>query len=144
MEPIISFREEYRFLSNFWPTVIEYKGIIYRTVEAAFQAAKTDDEKIKREISLLSPNKAKRYSKTITLKPEWDIDKLSIMEELLRLKFVGGLALLLRATGNADLIEGNTWHDNFWGMCVCPACVDKKKHNMLGKLLMKIRADLQQ
>ena len=45
----------------------------------------------------------------------------------------------LLKTDECELIEGNYWHDNFWGMCTCDHCKDKAKHNHLGKLLMKIR-----
>ena len=34
------FREEYEFLSNFYPAKMEYEGIIYRNAEAAYQAQK--------------------------------------------------------------------------------------------------------
>ena len=38
---IDSFQGEYRFLSNFWPCVVEYEGTEYPSVENAYQAAKT-------------------------------------------------------------------------------------------------------
>jgi predicted NAD-dependent protein-ADP-ribosyltransferase YbiA (DUF1768 family) len=57
------------------------------------------------------------------------------MEQLLRQKFAGPRAFLLAATSPAELIEGNTWHDTFWGVC------DGIGENNLGRLLMKIRDD---
>jgi hypothetical protein len=39
------------------------------------------------------------------------------------------------------LIEGNWWHDNFYGSCTCNKCVNKGENN-LGKILMKIREEL--
>ena len=45
----------------------------------------------------------------------------------------------LIATGDAYLEEGNTWHDTCWG-------VDAKTgvgENHLGKILMKVRSELQ-
>lgn len=39
-------------------------------------------------------------------------------------------------TGNAELIEGNTWNDTFWGVC------NGEGENNLGKLLMKVRTNL--
>ena len=44
-------------------------------------------------------------------------------------------------TGDAELIEGNTWHDNYWGVCSCSKCNGRGK-NRLGKLLMKVREEL--
>ena len=49
---------------------------------------------------------------------------------------------MLLLTGGAELIEGNHWHDNFWGICTCDKCWDKRQENQLGKLLMKIRNKL--
>jgi len=42
----------------------------------------------------------------------------------------------LLATGNATLIEGNTWGDTYWGVC------KGKGQNKLGKLLMELRSEL--
>lgn len=42
----------------------------------------------------------------------------------------------LLATGDSELIEGNTWRDYFWGVC------NGKGQNKLGKILMRIRAEL--
>jgi predicted NAD-dependent protein-ADP-ribosyltransferase YbiA (DUF1768 family) len=43
---------------------------------------------------------------------------------------------MLLLTGDCELVEGNTWGDKFWGVC------DGEGENHLGKLLMKIRAEL--
>ena len=46
----------------------------------------------------------------------------------------------LLATGNRVLVEGNYWHDNFWGECTCEKCkATQKAENWLGKLLMERR-----
>jgi len=52
-------------------------------------------------------------------------------------KFLGNgdLRDQLLATGDAELVEGNTWGDTYWG-------VDSrsgKGENMLGKILMETR-----
>lgn len=46
------------------------------------------------------------------------------------------------ATGDAFLEEGNHWHDNRWGRCSCERCSSKIAPNWLGKILMEIRAEL--
>lgn len=43
----------------------------------------------------------------------------------------------LIATGDSQLIEGNTWGDTYWGVC------RGKGQNKLGKLLMKVRDIIQ-
>ena len=53
------------------------------------------------------------------------------------------LAKKLIDTGDTELIEGNYWHDNFWGKCSCEKCKNKPKANTLGILLMDIRSKLQ-
>ena len=44
----------------------------------------------------------------------------------------------LLATGDAELIEGNTWHDTYWGYDI----TKKRGKNKLGKILMVVREDL--
>lgn len=130
--------DEYRFLSNFYPCEIEFDGKIYRTVEHAFVAAKTLDKNIRNDIRFISHlGKAKQFGKKIELRPDWDDVKLDIMEELLRKKFSQPYFRdLLSLTCDDLLIEGNNWNDTYWGVC---RGVGK---NHLGKLLMKIRSDI--
>jgi predicted NAD-dependent protein-ADP-ribosyltransferase YbiA (DUF1768 family) len=65
------------------------------------------------------------------------------MEYGLRQKFSKPefISLLLN-TSNREIIEGNYWHDNYWGSCTCDKCGNKGL-NKLGILLMKIRKELQ-
>ena len=60
------------------------------------------------------------------------------MRSLLAQKFRLGspLGLRLLATGDAELIEGNTWGDRYWGI------VNGAGENRLGTLLMDRRAEL--
>lgn len=118
---IRSFSGEYAFLSNFLWEPMVYEGVTYSTVEHAFQAAKTEHE-IERELIRLAatPSRAKRLGRTVTLRSDWNTIRISIMRELLRIKFQSpALRERLLKTGQAELVEGNTWHDNFWGECSC-------------------------
>lgn len=116
---IDNFHGEYHFLSNFYQSAVEYEGDIYPTVEHAFQAAKTFDPVEREKVRLAtSPGGAKHIGRKVTLRPDWETVKYAIMEDLVRRKFaVPELAELLLDTGDADLIEGNTWRDTTWG-CV--------------------------
>jgi len=113
------------------------------TIEHAFQCAKTNDLKLKKEINRAStPGKAKQMGRNVPLRPDWDEVKDSIMEHYLHIKFLDPeLRKLLNETKGKTLIEGNTWHDNYWGNCKCDKCKIPGK-NMLGKLLMKIRDEI--
>jgi predicted NAD-dependent protein-ADP-ribosyltransferase YbiA (DUF1768 family) len=67
------------------------------------------------------------------------------MRRILEDKFSGrnpGLRDALVATGDAELVEGNSWHDNFWGVCSCSRCKNKEGQNYLGRLLEEVRASL--
>lgn len=150
--PIDSFRGRYFFLSNFYPCRVEMHGIVYTSVEHAFQAAKTTDSKKRGEIRL-APNAAaaKRLGRSVKLRPGWEEMRVSVMKELLRRKFSEPeLQSWLQATRPRVLIEGNTWGDRFWGAILvnrttpwdgdeAMPCWDGE--NWLGRLLMEIRDD---
>lgn len=138
METITSFRGKYGFLSNFYHARVKYLEFYYPTVEHAYQAAKSDDKSLRRVFTHAStPSTAKKMGKSVPLRPDWEEVKFAIMEELLRQKFSKpNLAQALLATGDAELIEENWWHDEVWGVC------NGKGMNALGKLLMKIREEL--
>jgi len=130
---IKSFKDEYAFLSNFYPSEIEVGGETYATVEHAFQAGKTLNEAERREIRLAStPGRAKRLGRKAALRPDWETFKFEWMETLLRLKFADpALAAKLKGTAPQELVEGNTWNDRVWGVCRGTG------QNHLGRLLMK-------
>lgn len=134
------FRGAYRFLSNFHTATVEFEGQTYRSVEHAFQAAKTSDPKERKRIREAdTPGLAKALGRRATLRPDWEKVKLDVMLDLLRKKFGHPhLADLLLDTDDLHLVEGNTWNDRFWG------AVDGKGHNHLGRLLMKVRDELRQ
>ena len=137
---INSFDKEYYFLSNYYPSKITFEGIEYKTVEHAFQAAKSLDNFERYTIAMMpTPGRAKQMGRSTSLRADWEEVKESIMEICLREKFaIPELREKLLATGDEELIEGNTWNDRFWGVC------NGEGENKLGKLLMKIRKELQE
>lgn len=139
MDKIDSFKGEFSFLSNFHPSPITINGIEFPTVEHAYQAAKTLDEQERFRIAGLErPGQAKYAGRRVKLRSDWEDVKVEVMTELVRHKFTQNedLGKSLVATGDAELIEGNTWNDRFWGVC------RGKGENHLGKILMKVRDEL--
>lgn len=141
---IEKFEGKYDFLSNFYESEIEFEGIIYPTVEHAFQAAKTLDIKEREEIAKLpNPSLAKRAGRSVKLRMDWENIKDEVMLTCLRAKFaIPELRERLIHTGNEWLVEGNTWHDNYWGDCSCFKCANIKGKNTLGYLLCKVRKEI--
>lgn len=119
--PILFFRSENRFLSNFFhhgPSV---------TVEHLFQARKMA-RSIDHDLIMQAPSatEAKRLGRKLTMRADWEETKDLVMYQALEEKFSDpGLRQKLLATGDAYLEEGNTWCDAYWGVCHCP------KHKVL-------------
>lgn len=135
---IDKFTGKYKFLSNFYLIPIEYEGVIYRSVEHAFQAAKTLDSK-QRNIfrQCTTPADAKYCGRLIKLREDWENVKDDIMYELVKQKFNNiELKDKLVATGNNLIIEGNNHGDCYWGVC------NNVGENHLGKILMRVRNEI--
>ena len=138
MSMVYGFTGEYRFLSNFWFVDVELDGIIYRSTEHAYQAAKTFVEQERMLIQRLSrPSDAKKYAQTIKIRDDWDSVRWGIMYDLNCQKYsIPEFGDRLLETGNMYLEETNTWNDTYWGV------YHGKGENNLGKILMAIREDL--
>lgn len=143
------FDEPSAFLSNFAACPVTYGDegdmpITYRSVEHAFQAAKTLDPAGRERLrSTGSPLTAKRLGRRVAMRPGWLEMRLEVMKVLLRQKFSREpFRSELLATGDAKLIEGNTWHDQFWGKCNCAQHRAEPGENALGCLIMEVRDEL--
>jgi ribA/ribD-fused uncharacterized protein len=128
---IDQFKGPYWFLSNFY---IEADGL---TVEHRFQAAKaTNDADREKVLAASNAGIAKRLGGRIALRAGWDDMRLEVMRSLLATKFRDpSLRQQLFATGDAELIEGNTWNDRFWGRDLS----SNQGSNHLGRLLTEHR-----
>ena len=135
---IDTFKNKYFFLSNFYPAIVEYEGLVFENNEAAFQAAKTLSIEERLQFIKLSPSEAKKLGRQIKLRPDWEKVKNQVMYEICLDKFKRNPLLMkeLIATGTEELVEGNTWGDKIWGK------VDGIGENRLGKILMKVREEL--
>lgn len=140
---INEFQGDYRFLSNFWigkPLTVH--GMVFQTSEHLYQALKTTDPvEVGAVIQCQTPGEAKRLGSTLTLRPDWEQVKDRAMEICVAHKFSSNPDLLQRllVTGSEFLIEGNKWHDNYWGICSCTQCEGVAKQNKLGYTLMRYR-----
>ena len=136
---ITSFSGEYEFLSNFYSVPVNYK-YTYSSAEAAYQAQKSENTSDALEFTKYNPGKAKRMGRKVELRSDWEEVKLEVMRDVVFAKFFQNpeLAKRLLATGDSTLIEGNDWHDTFWGVDLETG----EGQNNLGKILMEIRAEL--
>lgn len=139
-EQISRFKGDVFFLSNFYRAEVRMAGLTFPTSEHAFQALKTDDLDQRAWVAAApTPSIAKKRGRQITLVSDWEQVKVQVMAEVLREKFRDPkLTDRLIATHPKQLVEGNDWHDQFWGNCWCEHC-DAPGQNMLGKLLMALR-----
>ncbi len=137
---MLMFRGAFDFLSNFYPVKIEVDGICYQNAEAAFQAQKCINPADRVPFAGLPAVKAKQRGRQVKLRPDWDVVRLSVMEKVVRAKFMQNpnLAARLVATGTMPLEEGNSFGDTFWGVDMRTG----EGENHLGKILMKIRGEL--
>lgn len=137
---IRGFNGQHRFLSNFWPSLITVNGVQFATVEHAYQAAKAwSDPSYVAAVALAeTPGKAKRLGRFAKLDDRWEERKVTVMHLLLRSKFqIPNLRDALIATRSRELVEDNAWGDRFWGVC------RGSGENKLGRLLMKVRGEIQ-
>lgn len=136
---IYGFFKEHRFLSNFHVCPVMYQGVIYRSSENAYQAAKTDDIDERNKMQYVTPSDSKKLGRLVTLRKDWDDNKDIIMLQILLDKFTRNkdLRKLLLATAPKYLEETNWWNDTYWGTC------NDIGENKLGKTLMGARDDIQ-
>lgn len=143
---ICGFFGEYRFLSNFWPANVAYRGVEFSSVEIAYQAAKCKKDEDFAACAKLTSGGAKKFGRNVELVDNWENIKIPIMTKLLEKKFeIPELATALKATKPKALVEGNNWGDKFWGVAFKlqdGKFVSLGGYNYLGTLLMDIRDKL--
>jgi ribA/ribD-fused uncharacterized protein len=130
-------------LSNFATIPVTLDAVTYPTAEHAFNAAKTCDPVERARVAAApTPAAANRAGRAVTLRPGWDDTvRYAVMDAVLEAKFTDPAAAdVLAATGDALLVEGNTWHDQHWGQCTCPRHRPWPGANHLGRALMRVRA----
>lgn len=132
---------EYKWLSNFFPTSFrDLNGQLFLSSEQYYvyckAANKEDAEKV---LNANYGGMVKKIGQQIKIRDDWEEIKIEAMRHALWFKFSQNedLKQKLLDTGDVELIEYAPWGDTFWG-------VDKNKegNNVLGKMLMGLRAYL--
>ncbi|RWY84657.1 DUF1768 domain-containing protein [Rhizobium leguminosarum] len=132
--------------SNLFRRAIEFEGEIYPTSEHAYQAGKARKDSVRKWLmeapspSLLAMAAHGLYYWDVT--PGWSKIKFDRMRRVLRAKFTQHTDLreLLLSTNDARLVESATVDNpvnRLWGE------VNGVGSNMLGVMLMELRAELQ-
>ena len=144
MDEVIGFypREFYPF-DNFSSFKVAWNGYLFASVEEAYQAASfmgSDEELVEKIKKSHFADEAQRiaYANRDKRREDWDDVKISIMEELLRLKIEQNpyVKKKLLQTGDYMIVEDSP-KDDFWGWGP-----NRDGQNNLGKLWMKLREEL--
>ncbi len=131
-------RYVYNWFSNFEPIQITIDGVTYPSVENYYQSQKTIIESQRKQFITCTPSESKKLGRKITLRSDWDQVKFDIMEKALRIKFTPNTTQGKKLMDTKDeIVEWNNWGDRIWGKTL-----DNQGQNHLGKILMKIRDDL--
>lgn len=134
---------EFFCFDNFSSFAVVYKNIKYPTVEHAYQALKFIDTapEIAKEITeSFSSHEAQKiaYANRDKQSTDWSEKKVSIMEELLRLKLEQNPYVRKKLLQTKDyIICEDSPKDSFWGIGQ-----NRDGQNQLGKLWMKLRNEL--
>ena len=144
MDEVIGFypREFYPF-DNFSSFKVEWNGYLFASVEEAYQAASfmgSDEELVEKIKKSHSADEAQRiaYANRDKRREDWDDVKISIMEELLRLKIEQNPYVKKKLLQTEDyMIVEDSPKDDFWGWGP-----NRNGQNNLGKLWMKLRREL--
>lgn len=155
-ERVCFYEQEFYVLSNFSSFNLKWHGdYTFPTVEHAyhwekFRYPREGESKFNRlvreglaEMMMTAPSAHEAFTYAQEWRhlrrPDWDEVKVGIMRMMLRAKARQHpyVKKKLLETGNRELVE-NSWRDDFWGWGP-----NKDGQNMLGKLWMEVRAELQ-
>jgi ribA/ribD-fused uncharacterized protein len=140
---VFFYERDFYVLSNFSAFTLRWRGTLFHTSEAAYQAEKFVGYSTSIYIEIASAPSAHEAFKIAERKrdarnPEWDDVKVGVMRNILRAK-VGQHEYVRRkllATGDRELIE-DSWRDDVWGWGP-----NRDGQNLLGRLWMEIRAEI--
>lgn len=132
--------EDYGFMSNYYKARFFIYGRWWPSVEHPYQAKKCYKlEEFDAIWQTVRSKDARELGQKIEMRPDWAEVRADVMYECVLAKFLQHKDLRdqLIDTGNEELIEDSP-ADWYWG---CGN--DGTGQNMLGKILMKVRSELQ-
>ena len=141
--PVVRFYGERSLFSNFYQCDVSALGVVFHSVEAAYQFKKAifhgdfaTAEYIK---NAPSGRVAKRRSKHIfQTRSCWVKVRLAVMRALVRDKFrTKEFRKALLETGDAEIIEWVPSREGYWGVSLG----FKEGMNVMGRILMRIREE---
>lgn len=143
-EDIFFYPQEFYVFDNFSSFQVEYNGILFPTLEHAYQAMqfiKTSREIFQKIKNSKSAHDAQKiaYENKEKKGPEWEGKKKDIMKAILINKIDQHPYVLkkLIQTGERKIIE-DSWRDPIWGWGE-----NKQGQNLLGQIWMKLRDEYQ-
>ena len=130
-----------KYLSCFSGHTLEWKGILYPSVEHAYHCERYEDPEVLATIMAAdTPRSAWEISQSYkhTQRPGWDEMKRSVMKELFRAKLAqhADVYNALSTSGDAAIVKHQS--DAYWG-----DNLDGSGQNVMGKVWMELRAELQ-
>jgi len=138
---ILEFKDEFSFLSNFFPCKVVIGLKEFPSSEHAFMSFKNTSDEWQKECQRkdLTCGQIKRLGRKIDLVHDWEEVKFNAMKIAVLSKFRQNkdLGEKLIATGNQNLVEGNVWGDIVWGVCL--KSNPNIGENHLGRILMQVR-----
>lgn len=140
---VFFYEQEFYVLSNFSAFTLQWQGLRFDTSEAAYHWEKFPDYPEIQEEIFYAPSAHEAFKIAEKNKSfcrwDWPMVKVPIMVGILRAKVQQHeyVRRKLVETGNRELIE-DSWRDSFWGWGE-----NKDGQNMLGKIWMSIRTEVQ-
>ena len=111
---------------------------MYNNADAAFEAQKCLDKNMMNKFTRLSSAKARAKGRNLPENEEFEANKENILYRIILCKFKQNenLKRKLLDTGDAELINNNTFRDEVYGV------YNGKGLNLLGKILELVRSIL--
>lgn len=135
--------EQYREFRSSSDHGFELEGAHWKSAEHYVQAQRfecNDARELVRKSAYAFAAKSIAREKPEALRDDWHVVRDQVMEKAVRAKFASHphLSAKLKATGEAEIIEASPM-SRHWG-----AGADGLGKNMLGRILMKLRAELKE